>query len=357
MKTLFATNALALVMALALALAGAANADVQRAVALVYHHVSDETPAATSVTPKEFKTHLDYLADEGYTVLALGDILARLERGDGVPDKTVAITFDDAYESVLTTAAPALKRRGWPFTVFVATDAIDQGLKPYLSWDELRKLKSFGAELANHSATHGHMIRRSEGQSEKAWLRAQRENIERAARRLDDEIGEIAPLFAFPYGEYDEKLVGLVTELGLKPIGQHSGAMTAGDSVIPRFPVSSRYASLTTLRDKLRSVPMPVTVVRPADGVLSAKDERPELTLRFDEGFRNASALTCFVAGQPKAEIRFDGQLARIQATKPLKPGRTKYNCTLPSTDERGRFHWFSFLWMKPQSDTQWYAE
>ena len=329
----------------------------EHAVVLAYHHVDSKTPPSTSVTRAEFRRHMAYLDEHGFTVLALGDIADRLERGAPIPDGAVAITFDDAYESVLTNAAPELKKRGWPFTVFVTTDAVDQGLNPYLSWDQLREIIRYGGEIGNHSARHEHMIRGRTSGSDSVWKREQTSDIRKAQRRIKDELDVVPTLFAFPYGEYNQQLVELLDGMGLTPVGQHSGAASKASSVIPRFPVSSRYASLDTLADKLSSLPFCLRSVNPKDGVLDAKASRPILTLEFHDAPRNPASLSCFVAGQEKATIVWDGRVASVQARQPLRPGRTKYNCTLPSSDRPGRFEWFSFLWMKPESESRWYSE
>ena len=52
------------------------------AVVLVYHHVSAETPALTSVTPEVFESHLDYLQDHDFTVWPLARIIDALEKGE-----------------------------------------------------------------------------------------------------------------------------------------------------------------------------------------------------------------------------------------------------------------------------------
>ncbi|MCB1844505.1 MAG: hypothetical protein KDI09_16205, partial [Halioglobus sp.] len=70
------------------------------AVILLYHHVASDTPASTSVSPETFARHLRYLADEGYTVLSLEEVLWRLSKGKHFPKNSVAVTFDDAYASV-----------------------------------------------------------------------------------------------------------------------------------------------------------------------------------------------------------------------------------------------------------------
>src|SRR5690606_39813349 len=38
----------------------------QAAVVLQYHHVSESTPASTSITPALFKQHMDYLAEQEF---------------------------------------------------------------------------------------------------------------------------------------------------------------------------------------------------------------------------------------------------------------------------------------------------
>ncbi|MBT3830072.1 MAG: polysaccharide deacetylase family protein, partial [Gammaproteobacteria bacterium] len=103
---------------------------VDAGVVLLYHHVDEATPAITSIAPDQFNRHLDIIEAEGFTVLPLDELVKRSmdassgpEKGD---EKIVAITFDDAYRSIYTTAFPNLQARGWPFTIFVATRLIEE---------------------------------------------------------------------------------------------------------------------------------------------------------------------------------------------------------------------------------------
>ncbi len=100
------------------------------AVVLTYHHVATDTPPSTSISPTQFAAHLDYLAKRGATVMSLKALADRLQKGQSVPDNTVALTFDDAYASVFTEAHKQLSARGWPYTIFVSSEAIDDGHKP-----------------------------------------------------------------------------------------------------------------------------------------------------------------------------------------------------------------------------------
>ena len=48
---------------------------VQAAVILQYHHVSNETPESTSISPQQFEAHLQYLADNHFNVVPLSELM------------------------------------------------------------------------------------------------------------------------------------------------------------------------------------------------------------------------------------------------------------------------------------------
>jgi len=81
----------------------------QAAVILQYHHVSDLTPAATSVTPSQFSTQMQYLADNNFNVVPLSAVVKAIKKQQPLPANTIAITFDDGYQSIAHTAHPILK--------------------------------------------------------------------------------------------------------------------------------------------------------------------------------------------------------------------------------------------------------
>src|SRR4051794_29773038 len=83
-----------------------------RAAILAYHrvHAGDSDPFALSVDPVRFAEQLDVLQREAVT-LPLEEFADRAAAGD-LPERAVALTFDDAYADVLEVAAPELERRG-----------------------------------------------------------------------------------------------------------------------------------------------------------------------------------------------------------------------------------------------------
>lgn len=321
----------------------------EHAVILLYHHVSTSSPSSTSVTPDRFEEHLEYLAQNDFAVLPLEEIVRALDGGHALPPRAVALTFDDAYESVYDEALPRLERRNWPFTVFVATDPVDDGYAGFMSWDELRDLEARGGTIGNHSADHAYLLRRQPDENHAVWRERVRDNIMHAEARLEQELEQPLPFFAYPYGEFDAPLESIVTDLGYVGFGQQSGPVGRSyeQSRLPRYPVATGFDDLDSLAEKLRTRPLPVTVLGPDSTVLAAGAEAPLLRLRIPDGAYRRDAMRCYVAGQEPARIEWDGDVASIRAREPLDTGRSKYNCTAPAASGPGVFFWYSHLWIK----------
>ena len=336
----------------------------ESAVIFMYHHVAEETPPSTSITPARFASHLDYLEREGFMVLPLENVLESLSHDEPVPDKTVVITFDDGYSSVLATAAPLLARRSWPFTVFVNTDAIDGGFGGYMSWQELRGLASAGATIGNHTVSHAHLLRQLEGESESDWRRRVEGEITHAGERLSAELGSAAiPVLAYPYGEYTAALKEIVAGLGLLAVGQHSGAVGPGSDwqALPRYPMATGFDALDEFALRARTRPLPARIVGPELHIVPGGETRPALRLELPAaGDFNRDAIACYASGQGRMALTWIGSGQRqfeISPLQALRPGRTKYNCTAPSASEDGIYYWFSHLWLLRQPDGSWYSE
>ena len=83
------------------------------------------------------------------------DLLERIARAPAI----VSFTFDDAYRTQLTEAAPILAARGFPATEYVATFRIgappDEWGSPFMSWDDVHTLRDdYDWEIASHSVNH-----------------------------------------------------------------------------------------------------------------------------------------------------------------------------------------------------------
>lgn len=162
---------------------------------LYYHEVPDE---ARSRFARQMQA------------LSRGTTVVRAAHAGPLPDagSYVAITFDDAFNSVRTNAVPELLSRGFPATIFVPVDClgknpgweIDNGVDDrVMTGDELRSLPEL-IELGSHSLSHPHLPT-----IDKERLGAE---ITTSRRKLAQLTGSQVSLLAFPYGEYDDRVVG-----------------------------------------------------------------------------------------------------------------------------------------------------
>ena len=335
---------------------------VANAVILMYHNVSDDTASSTSVTPETFKEHMQYLADNGFHIWSLSSVLTHLKNAKPIPEKTVVITFDDAYESVYSQAFPVLKERAWPFTIFVTTQYIDDAYTNFMSWQQLREVQKSAGEIGNHSRTHAHLIRKRTDESKQQWRLRVIDDITQAQSILQEKIGKPIRVFAYPYGEYSIDLKKVLRELDYVALGQHSGALsyTSDWQAIPRFPMATGFDEMSEFALKVLTKDLPVTVLYPDDGVLTKANKIPEVKFRLEAGDYKKSNLACYASGQGRIQFEWldkDKDIVNVKANDFLKPGRTKYNCTAPSKSEANVFYWHSFLWMKPEADGSWYKE
>lgn len=328
---------------------GAAGAGV----VLVYHHVSDQTPPSTSVTPERFAAHLDYLDEHDFQVWPVERLLAAaLDGAETLPDRVVAITFDDAYASVHRTAWPMLRERGWPFAVFANTDAIDAGRAPYMDWEALRELHADGVSIGNHSASHAHLIARQTDESRRAWRERVRADLDKARQRITEEIGVEPTVFAYPYGEDSAALAELVDEDHAFALVQRSGAV--GDHTdplaVPRFPMASGFDSIERFKLAVHSRALPVTSAQaspPGDGV---RGPVQSLRLTLADGDYRVDRIACFSSAGARLDTHLvEGPPHRVDITIGGRGsiGRNKINCTAPAAEAGGDFFWYSFQWVQ----------
>ncbi|MBU2512202.1 polysaccharide deacetylase family protein [bacterium] len=322
-------------------------------VILQYHHFGSETPPSTSVTLEQFDQHLRYLEKNNFQVWDLEKSLSYIRDGIALPENCVAITIDDAYRSIYSEAYPRLKKRNWPFTVFVASEGVDQRHSIYMTWEQMREMKQAGVTFAAHSHSHPYLVRQNRNESQLQWKKRVIDEIKVSRQRLKEELGAESKLFAYPYGEYNSEIKQIVLEMGLIGIGQHSGSVWPGSDfgALPRFPMSGEYASLGSFMEKVNSLPLPVMKIDPENPVLEARDFEPTLRIELAKGDYplNLNSLSCFASGQGRMELNWIDRknlVFAIQALKPLPLGRSRYNCTARHL-KANRYYWFSQQWIK----------
>lgn len=318
----------------------------QAAVILQYHHVATDTPRSTSVTPAEFRQQMQHLKDLGYQVVSLDIIIDALIQQKPLPDKAVAITFDDGFANVFTNARPILKEFNYPYTMFLGPALIDRREGPVLTWAQIQTMQQEGVIIANHSSYHHRLAVPNKGETKAQWRQRVKADILLAQTQLEEKLGQQRKWLAYPYGDFSAELEQLVSELGFIGIGQQSGAVGPGVSLtrIPRYPSSSQFAAMKHFLPKLKTLALPVTDYSGADPVSNINP--PRLTLSVDSSDFRPNSLNCFFDGKPLPLKWLDADTFSVQATAPLKLNHNRYNCTAPSLRKRGYFYWFSQPWV-----------
>ncbi len=320
------------------------------AVILQYHHFGEDTPPSTSVPLETFRQHLSYIERNGYTVWPVEKIVTHLKEGKEVPEKCVGITIDDAYESVYERAYPLLKKHGFPFTVFVPTEAAEKKYGISMTWEQMKEMTNHGATLSSHGHTHDYLVRRKKGETESEWKARVKQDIQKSLELLKKRLGSESGLFAYPYGEYNSALKQIVKDMNLIAFGQHSGAVWPGSdfAALPRFPMSAQYAEMNSFRTKIRSLPLPVISAEPSGPVLEEDNRKPVLKLELAPGDYSKGTMTCYASGQGRIEARWVGsekKVLEVVADGPLPTGRSRYNCTARHKSEN-RYFWYSHPWL-----------
>ncbi len=326
----------------------------QATVILQYHHIDSSTPASTSTTAKLFAEHLQWLSESGYKVIPLTDLTQALRNKSPVPDKSVVITFDDAYTSIYDTAFPLLKKHNFPFTIFVNTGAVDAGQKRTLSWGQLREMADNGATLANHTVDHEHLVESRHDASKEAWIARIGNELDKAEQRIQAETDQNHRLLAWPFGETTPELEQLLAEKGYLGLGQQSGAVGAfsNPSKLPRYPMGASYGAMKNFPLKALSQPLPVTSYSPATSMAPQDGLIPSLTLELAEGNWASDRLACYGFGQSLPLKWLDESRTQLQVTltRALPVGRSRINCTAPDT-KSNRWFWFSHDWVRLTAD------
>ncbi|MDO9519199.1 MAG: polysaccharide deacetylase family protein [Pseudohongiella sp.] len=321
------------------------------AVITIYHHVSDSTPRSTSLTPEELRIQMQYLQDNNFEVWPLDRLIAALQNKEPLPEKTAALTFDDAYISIYDTGWPMLQEFGFPMTLFVSTQPINDNQRGYMNWDQIREMAEGGVIIANHMVHHPHMVDALPGESNEDRLARLRAELLEAQEDIRTETGQDHKIMAYPYGEFDDDITAIIEELGYVALAQNSGAVGyySDFTALPRYPLAASFADIESASTKLNSLAFQVLEHSPRTPGTDSKN--PAVTLRLAGDF-NVSQLGCYANGQ-RMELEWIDREAvhfRIQPAQEFQMRRFGYICTAPKRGTN-RYYWFNKLWIRSTPD------
>jgi peptidoglycan/xylan/chitin deacetylase (PgdA/CDA1 family) len=186
---------------------------------LCYHAVSPSWSAPLSVTPDALEQQLSALVRRGWRGATFSQAVF-----DPPSQRTLAVTFDDAFASVIERAKPILASLELPGTVFVPTafmaerqplkwDGIDQWLQTPdadellgMDWSDLGELSEHGWEIGSHTCSHPHLMALDD-----SGVHAElADSLEQCRAKL----GGRCQTIAYPYGEVDRRVATIAKDAG-----------------------------------------------------------------------------------------------------------------------------------------------
>ena len=182
---------------------------------------------------------------EGRHITSLSELIRRLKDNPRTLyfEKTLAITFDDAYRSLYSAFADFFQRGYIPLTVFVPTACVGKSNKwdlmngvdheDILDWQQLANLRERCVDIGSHSRHHPRL---TECDSDV--------KIDEIMGSLDD-LKRFYPdssgfLFSYPYGAYDGEIREMVRRAGyMGAVANFAGSIRPSTDPwqIPRFTV------------------------------------------------------------------------------------------------------------------------
>ncbi|MBQ0006057.1 MAG: polysaccharide deacetylase family protein [Alistipes sp.] len=128
-----------------------------------------------------------------------------IARFKGDRKAAVSFTFDDGYLDQYTLAVPELERRGWRGTFWIVPTRIDHwGVKPLMSWEQIKELSDKGHEMSNHGLTHAHI---TQIPSEEVP-----HEIHDADTILAAHTGKFPITYCFAYGDCNPDIIKMAAE-------------------------------------------------------------------------------------------------------------------------------------------------
>jgi peptidoglycan/xylan/chitin deacetylase (PgdA/CDA1 family) len=181
---------------------------------LMFHDLVEERSKTSlwyDCSVKEFKEILDFIKEDGRTVISLKDLYDHLTTGKKVPEKSIVLTFDDNYQSFYDLAWPIVQQEKIPVAMFVHTGFVGKTEgRAKMSWETLNILvKDPLFTVGGHTINHYEDLKDRD-------LNTQRDELTISKADLEKNLGVKVDFLAYPNGSNGEDTQILAQEAGYK---------------------------------------------------------------------------------------------------------------------------------------------
>ena len=203
---------------------------------LLYHDVSEDGAGDYVIARDNLYAHLDALKEAGYHTVTFRQLADYVENRTPLPEKPVALTFDDGYLSNYEVVWPALLERDMTATIFVIGCSVgketykDTGaaMTPHFSYAQAEEMIQSGAVSVQSHTYDMHQYqpleadggRRGclprEDETGEDYRRALEADLTRAIDELQANSSETALVLSYPGGDYTPEAEEISAGLGLR---------------------------------------------------------------------------------------------------------------------------------------------
>lgn len=251
-----------------------AEAEPPAATILCYHIVESPVAPRMHIDRETFRQHLRYLEMTGYNVIPLQHLYEYVVgKRASIPKNAVVITIDDGWRSTYTEAFPELQKRKFPFTVFIYPNIIGK-TSIALTWDQIREMSAAGVDIQSHSLSHAFLTKRKHrSKSAQAYAEWLQKELLQSRRILEKETGRKVRFLAYPYGDYDDRVVEASAKAGyLGALTCDFGPVKKGsDPLRMRRVAIDKRMDFATFRRYLGANPLQLADLTPKPGVVDPR--------------------------------------------------------------------------------------
>ena len=215
---------------------------------LMYHHVGpmpeltkpDPLRTGLTVSIAHFEEQMVWLSKQGYHSVTLEDIYQYTKKGQKLPTKPIAITFDDGYDDVFQNAIPILKKYSFTgsFGIITQWPGQQQGTNTYATWPTIQQAQKAGMEIICHTQNH------FDGSNPKFSAQYIYQNLTGCQQDLGSNLNLTHNhILIYPYGHYSSVYIDQAKKAGFDmALTVHFGTTLQLNSLMemPRVRVNGR---------------------------------------------------------------------------------------------------------------------
>ncbi|MCK5783692.1 MAG: polysaccharide deacetylase family protein [Desulfobacterales bacterium] len=218
---------------------------------LAYTRFSKKKARKSIVKESEFEKQLNYLAENGYTIITMSQFLDFMAFKHQIPKKSVVITIDGGWRSFYDIAYPILKKYNMPVTIFIDTEFI--GSKEALSWEQIKALETHGFDIQCMAKKHKQTAKLNNNKSFKDYFIALEKEISAPKITIQQELNKNCCCLAYNYEKADPLIMALLAKLDYQAVftsNSGSNPFYISNYRIHRNFISGKY-SFKTFKRKL----------------------------------------------------------------------------------------------------------